>query len=565
MKNRFLPTTKEEMKQLGWEQCDVIIVTGDSYIDSPFIGTAVVGRMLELWGYKVGIIAQPNIDDQTDITRLGEPKLFWGVNGGSVDSMVANYTATKKFRKSDDYTPGGINNKRPDRAVIKYSNLIRKYFKNTAPIVLGGIEASLRRVSHYDFWSNSLRRPILFDAKADYLIYGMGENALKKIAQSLKENIKPLNVRGVCYISNTPKQEYIQPPSHEDILKNRDKYIKLFDEFYKNNDPLNANGLCQKVDARYLIQNPPNSYATTEELDLYAKLNYTREQHPYYEKQGKVKCLETIKFSLLTHQGCWGECNFCAITAHQGRTIRSRSKKSIIDEIKTFTNYKDFKGVVHDLGGPSANMYNYECSKKIKSGACKNKRCSDFNGVCKMMKIDHTPIIDVLNEAKKIQGVKHAFVASGVRYDLINIDKVNGLKYLKTLLNSHISGQMKIAPEHTEDRVLKLMGKPNKNSLKEFKILFDNLNKQSDKRQFLTYYLIAAHPGCDMNDMKSLKNFTSSQLKINPEQVQVFTPTPGTYSSVMYYTKLNPWTKKKIFVEEDIDKKEQQKDIITRK
>ncbi|MFV0480775.1 MAG: YgiQ family radical SAM protein, partial [Campylobacteraceae bacterium] len=550
--SKFLPTTKEEMNVLGWKECDVILVTADSYIDSPFIGTAVVARLLELWGYRVGIIAQPDFKSGIDITRLGEPKLFWGVNGGSVDSMVANYTATKKFRKSDDYTPGGQNTKRPDRAVIVYCNLIRQHFKNSVPIVLGGIEASLRRVSHYDFWSNSLRKPILFDAKADYLIYGMGENALKELSLCLKEEKSPLHVKGISYISKEKVEEYTQLPSHEEVLKDKEKYIDLFDEFYKNNDPLNANGLCEKVDSRYLVQNPPNFYTSTTELDTYSKLPYTLEQHPYYEKMGKVKCLETIKFSLLTHQGCWGECNFCAITTHQGRTIRSRSKNSVLDEVKKFTTFKDFKGVIHDLGGPSANMYDYECKKKITKGACKDKRCASFEGICKAMKVSHKPIISLLNEAREIKGVKHAFVASGIRYDLINEDKENGVNYLKTLTKHHISGQMKIAPEHTEDKVLKLMGKPNKKSLVDFKNLFYKINEQSGKKQFLTYYLIAAHPGCAESDMKSLKDFTNKELKLNPEQVQIFTPTPGTYSSVMYYTKLDPTTRKPIFVETEI-------------
>lgn len=562
---RFLPTTKEEMNALGWEQCDIILVTGDSYIDSPFIGTAVVGRLLELWGYKVGVIAQPNIDDKFDITRLGEPKLFWGVNGGSIDSMVANYTAIKKFRKSDDYTPGGLNTKRPDRAVLVYTNLIRKYFKKTAPIVLGGIEASLRRLSHYDYWNDSLRKPILFDAKADYLIYGMGENALKELAFALKNGNLPLEVNGICYISNTQKDDFLQLPSHEEILENKTLFIDLFDAFYENNDPLNAKGLCQKVSTRYLVQNPPNFYATQVELDLYSALPFNREQHPYYEKMGKVKCLETIKFSLMTHQGCWGECNFCAISVHQGKTIRSRSHDSIVNEVKEFTKYKDFKGSILDLGGPSANMYDYDCSKKLVHGSCKNKRCADFDGICKSMKIDHSSSISLLNKVSKIDKIKHAYIASGIRYDLIVKDTNHGYNYLKTIVKNHISGQMKIAPEHTDDKVLKLMGKPSSHELKKFKELFYKLNKEEGKNQFLTYYLIAAHPGCTDKEMIDLKKFTNLELKVNPEQVQIFTPTPGTYSSVMYFTQLDPKTRKPIFVEKDTRKKEKQKDIIIAK
>lgn len=560
----FLPTTKEEMNKLGWTQCDVILVTGDAYIDSPFIGVAVVGRMLEKQGYKVGIIGQPDINTE-DIMRLGEPKLYWGVSGGSIDSMVSNYTATKKFRNSDDYTPGGKNDKRPDRATLVYTNLIRKYFKNTVPIVLGGIEASLRRVTHYDYWSNKLRKPILFDAKADYLIYGMGEIAIKEFSAALRDGNSPLDVRGVSYISKEPKQDYIQLPSHQECLDNKEKYIDLFDAFYQNNDPISANGLCQAVDSRYLIQNPPCDYLDEKEMDEVAALPHMRELHPYHRPQGKVKCLETIKFSIQTHHGCWGECNFCAIGVHQGRTIRTRSETSILNEAKEFTTYKDFKGIISDVGGPTANMYGYECGKKLKKGTCDDIRCVDYDRLCKVMKVDHSRHLKLLKDIRQVPGVKKAFVASGIRYDVITSDTKHGYEYLKELVNHHISGQMKVAPEHTSDRVLKLMGKPGKQSLVDFKKLYDRLNKEAGKNQFLTYYLIAAHPGCEEKDMHELKNFTTHELKMNPEQAQVFTPTPSTYSAVMYYTELDPVTRKKIFVEKDTKRKEKQKDIVIKK
>lgn len=560
----FLPTSKEELIKLGWKQCDVILVTGDAYIDSPFIGVAVVGRILEKQGYKVGIIGQPDITND-DIMRLGEPKLYWGVSGGSIDSMVSNYTATKKFRNSDDYTPSGKNDKRPDRATLVYTNLIRKYFKNTVPILLGGIEASLRRVTHYDYWTNNLRKPILFDAKADYLIYGMGEIALKEFSASLLDGKNPEDVRGVCYISKVPNNEYIQLPSHQECLDNKEKYIDLFDAFYQNNDPINAKGLCQPVDTRFLIQNPPNDYLNEQEMDEVASLPYTRELHPFHRPQGKVKCLETIKFSIQTHHGCWGECNFCAIGVHQGRTIRTRSETSILSEAKEFTRYKDFKGIISDVGGPTANMYGYECGKKLKKGTCEEIRCVDYDRLCKVMKVDHSRHLKLLKDIRQISGVKKAFVASGIRYDVITEDKKHGYEYLKELVNHHISGQMKVAPEHTSDRVLKLMGKPGKQSLVDFKKLYDKLNKEAGKNQFLTYYLIAAHPGCEEKDMHELKNFTTYELKMNPEQAQVFTPTPSTYSSVMYYTELDPVSRKKIFVEKDTLRKEKQKNIIIKK
>ena len=562
---RFLPTTKEEMDALGWKQCDVILVSGDAYIDSPFIGVATVGRMLEKLGYKVGIIGQPDVKSDKDIKRLGEPRLYWGVSGGSIDSMVANYTATKKFRNSDDYTPGGKNTKRPDRAVLVYTNLIRQNFKNTVPVVLGGIEASLRRVTHYDYWTNKLRKPILFDSKADILIYGMGEQAIRDLTRALDKGYDWKDVRGVCYISKEPVERYHQLPSHQDCLDDKEKYIDLFDLFYDNNDPIAAKGLCQKVDTRYSIQNPPCDYLNEPEMDEVSALPFTRELHPYHRPEGKVKCLETIKFSIMTHQGCWGECNFCAIGVHQGRTIRTRSEQSIVKEANQFKEYKDFKGIISDLGGPTANMYGYECNKKLKLGTCDHQRCVDSTHLCKSMKPDHTRVIGMMKQVRNIDGIKKAFVASGIRYDLITEDKRKGYSYLKELVEHHISGQMKVAPEHTEQHVLDLMGKPGKQTLVDFKRLYDKLNKDMGKKQFLTYYLIAAHPGCEEKDMHELKRFTTHELKMNPEQAQVFTPTPGTYSAVMYYTEMDPVTRKKIFVEKDTHRKEKQKAIVQEK
>ena len=561
---RYLPTTRAEMDARGWEYCDVILISGDAYIDSPFIGVAVVGRILEREGYRVGIIGQPDISTD-DVMRLGEPRLFWGVSGGSVDSMVSNYTATKKFRNSDDYTPGGVNNARPDRATLVYTNLIRKYFKNTVPIVLGGIEASLRRVTHYDYWTNKLRKPILFDAKADYVIYGMGEGAIIALPKALERGESVEDIRGVCYIAKAPREGYLTLPSHAECLENKERYIDLFDAFYDNNDPISAKGLCQAVDGRYAIQNPPADYLDENEMDAVSALPFTRELHPYHRPKGAVKCLETIKFSIMTHQGCWGECNFCAIGVHQGRTIRTRSEESILKEATQFTQYKDFKGIISDVGGPTANMYGYECSKKLKHGTCAHQRCVDDTHLCKKMKVDHTRVINLLKSLRKVRGIKKAFVASGVRYDLINEDKTQGYEYLKEMVRHHISGQMKVAPEHTSDHVLHLMNKPGKQTLVDFKKLYDKLNREEGKKQFLTYYLIAAHPGCTEKDMHDLKRFTSDELKMNPEQAQVFTPTPGTYSAVMYYTEMDPKTRQKIFVEKDTTRKEKQKQIVVAK
>ncbi len=557
----FLPTTKAELKKLNWKSLDIILITGDTYIDSPFIGVAVIGKVLLKAGFKVGVIAQPNINSD-DISRLGEPNLFWGVTGGSVDSMVANYTATKKFRKNDDYTPAGINNKRPDRATLIYSNLIRRYFKDTAPIVLGGIEASLRRIAHYDFWSNKIRKSILFDAKADILIYGMGEKSVINLANALKNKKEFKDIRGICYISKEKREEFLELPSYDEVSKDKIKFIDSFHTFYHNNDPITAKGLYQKQDSRYLIQNQPSLSLSESELDDIHDIEYERDVHPFYKKDGKVKALDTIKFSITTHRGCYGECNFCAITVHQGRTIQSRSEKSILKEAKAFTKYSDFRGNISDVGGASANMYGYECKKKITKGSCSEKRCL-YPNKCKTLQVTHKRQIDLLRDIRNIDGIKKVFVASGIRYDLIIDDKKYGKEYLKDIVDNHISGQMKVAPEHTEDNILSLMGKPKKEVLIKFKDMFDNLNR--GKKQFLTYYLIAGYPSCKDADMQNLKNFTSNNLKINPQQVQIYTPTPSTYSSVMYHTELNPFTKEKIFVEKDIFKKEQQKSIIVKK
>jgi len=561
---KFLPTTKDELKNLGWDQLDIILVSGDSYIDSPYIGTAIIGRYLINNGYRVGIIAQPGLSSSRDIKRLGEPKLFWGVSGGSVDSMVANYTASKKKRRSDDFTPGGLNNRRPDRAVIVYSNLIRKYFKNTQPIVLGGIEASLRRVAHYDYWSNKIRKPILFDAKADALVYGMGEKTILKLATAFKQNRDWRKINSLCYISNDPPKDFIQLPSFDEVTGSKSKFTQMFHTFYKNNDPLTAKGLYQKTDTRYLIQNRPEKYLTQSEMDKIYEMEFSLEQHPYYENFGKVKALETIRFSLSTHRGCYGECNFCAISVHQGQTVQWRSEKSIIKEAKRFNSFEKFKGIISDAGGPTANMYGFECKKKLKKGCCDDK-CCVFPTLCPLMKPDHSYQMNLLNKIAAVKGVKKVFIGSGIRYDLIIEDKIFGRKYLNQLVNKHTSGQLKIAPEHTDNAVLKLMGKPSTASLSQFNKMFSDAVSHYKKNQFLTYYLIAAHPGCTIDKMKALKSYTSKQLKINPEQVQIFTPLPSTYSALMYYTEKDPFTGKKIFVEKDTNRKKKQKDILTYK
>lgn len=561
----FLPTTMEEVRKLGWDSLDIILVSGDTYIDSSYNGSALIGKWLYKHGFKVGIIAQPDINSDKDIKRLGEPNLYWAVSAGCVDSMVANYTATKKKRKSDDFTPGGENIRRPDRASIIYTNLIKRFFKNgNAPVVLGGIEASLRRITHYDYWSNNLRRPLIFDAKADILSYGMGEKSMLALAQALKGGREWRNIRGLSYIAKEKKDSYLELPSFEECVKDKREFVKAFDIFYHNCDPITAKGLCQLCGDRYLIQNPPSENFTSEELDSIYSMDFERDVHPYYKAMGEVRALDTIRTSVTTHRGCYGECNFCAIAIHQGRTIMSRSQSSIVEEVKNIAETPKFHGNISDVGGPTANMYGLECKKKLKLGACPDRRCL-YPKKCPHLQVNHNNQVELLKKLKKIPNIKKIFIASGIRYDMILDDNKCGQMYLKEIIKDHISGQMKIAPEHTEDKILGLMGKDGKSCLNEFKNQFYKINNELGKKQFLTYYLIAAHPGCKDKDMMDLKKYASQELRVNPEQVQIFTPTPSTYSTLMYYTEKDPFTNQKLFVEKDNGKKQKQKDIVTEK
>ncbi|MBU8934542.1 MAG: YgiQ family radical SAM protein [candidate division Zixibacteria bacterium] len=557
----FLPSTSAELRRLDWKQLDIILVTGDSYIDSPYVGIAVIGKVLLDAGFKVGVIGQPNISTDRDITRLGKPRLFWGVSGGCIDSMVANYTALKKKRRTDDFTAGGQNIHRPDRAAIVYSNLIRRHFKNSPPIVLGGIEASLRRVSHYDYWSDRVRRSILFDAKADYLLYGMAERSIVELATSLRDNSDVSGIPGLCRIASAPVPDYVVLPSHEETARDNQVITEMFHTFYRNNDPVTARGLCQQQDTRYLIQNPPGSYLNEQELDHVYGLDFERDLHPIHRPDGKVKALETIRFAINTHRGCYGECNFCAIGIHQGRTVRWRSEESILNEARLLTRHPEFKGNILDVGGPTANMYGFECPRKETKGNCNDKRCV-FPKVCRTLRPDHSRQTALLKKIRKIPGIKRVFVASGLRHDMVLADKKHGPAYLDQLVRHHVSGQLKLAPEHSEEAVLEMMGKPGRKDLLDFREAFFRSTKQANKKQFLTYYIIAAHPGCTEEQMQKLKKFTSQKLKINPRQVQVFTPLPSTYSALMYHTETNPFTGKRVFVEKGLAGKQRQKRII---
>lgn len=556
----FIPTTPEEVRDRGWDALDVIIVSGDTYIDSSYNGAAIIGHWLIENGFRVGIICQPDVKTTDDIGRLGVPNLFWSVSSGCVDSMVANYTPTLKFRKDDDFTPGGMNNRRPDKACIAYTNLIKKFSKER-PIVLGGVEATLRRFVHYDFWSDSIRRSILFDAKADIVTYGMGERSNLLLAQCLRDGRDWHSLKGICYISNEVPEGYIKVPGYEECVGSEQSFIKAFKSFYFNNDPITAKGIAQPHANRFLIQNPPSPILKQAELDRIYEMDYEDRVHPYYLKQGPVRAMDTIQNSVTILRGCYGECNFCAIALVQGRTVVSRSEESIIREVERIASRKGFNGNINDLGGPTANMYGFECAKKQKYGACPDKRCL-FPRPCSHMPIDHSKFIHLLERVRNVPGVKRVAIRSGIRYDMIVADKTHGDDFLRQVCMHHISGQMKIAPEHTSDDVLKHMGKPGKDVLLEFKSKFDAINKETGKEQFLTYYLIAAHPGCTERHMQELSAFCRDHLKTNPEQIQIFTPTPSTVSTMMYCTRRDWENANNIKAEHSMQMKQRQKDIV---
>jgi uncharacterized radical SAM protein YgiQ len=557
----FLPTTPEELKEQGWEELDIILVTGDAYIDSPFVGVAVIGHILVDAGFRVGVVAQPDVRSNGDIRRLGKPALFWGVTAGCLDSMVANYTATKKRRNRDDFTPGGKNVKRPDRALISYTNLIRSLPGHKAPIVLGGLEASLRRIAHYDYWSDRVRRSVLCDAPAEFLLYGMADKSVLELAEAFRSGKDPRDIRGLCYLAKEGRPDYLALPSFEEVTSNRDAFVRMFRLFYDHSDPRTAQGLCQKQDGRHLVQNPPPLPLSQAELDAVHELPFMGDVHPFYKGQGPVKALETIRFSIPSHRGCYGECSFCSIAVHQGRTVQWRSESSILAEARRLCAHPQFKGYISDVGGPTANMYGFECARKLQRGCCREKRCL-YPQVCSRLPVDHDRQRVLLLKIRRIKGVKKVFVASGIRYDLLLQDKKGGMAYLEEVIRHHTSGQMKVAPEHTVDPVLALMKKPANGQLLRFKEAFDRLNRRLRNKQFLTYYFIAAHPGCRDGDMDALRSFVKRELKIRPEQVQIFTPLPSTYSSVMYYAEKDPFTGKGIFVEKSISGKERQKNLL---
>jgi uncharacterized radical SAM protein YgiQ len=544
----FLATSKNDIKARGWNELDIILVTGDAYVDHPSYGAALIGRVLENEGFKVGIIAQPDWRNVDDFKVLGRPKLFFGVTAGNLDSMVANYTANKKIRNIDDYSPGGRSHLRPDRASIIYANKSQEAYKGV-PIVLGGMEASMRRLAHYDYWSDKVRRSLLLDAKCDILVYGMGEKQMLEIARRLKngEDIHSLDgIRGTVVARKDLNvvSDPVSIPSFEDVSKDKNKFNQAFKSIYAEADPIRGRAVVQKHADRFVIQYPPALPLDTEELDKIYSLPFVRDWHVSYNKSGGVPGFDTVRNSITSHRGCAGGCSFCSLYLHQGRHVQSRSIGSILEEIKVISAQKKFKGTITDIGGPTANMYMAKCHVWKDAGACRDKRCL-VPEICRHFKPGYGNSLKLWKEIKALPNVKHVFVGSGVRYDLLT-DSYSD-EYLHELCAHHVSGQLKVAPEHCADHVLDLMNKPRFNLYEKFADRFEKVNRKLNKKQFLVNYFIVGHPGARLEDALQLALYLAKK-RINPEQVQDFIPLPMTLSGTMYYTEQDPFTGKKLYV-----------------
>ena len=558
----FLPISKQDMDVRGWEQCDFVYVIGDAYVDHPSFGHAIISRILENAGYSVGIISQPDWKNPQSIAVLGKPRLGFLVSGGNMDSMVNHYTVSKRRRKTDAFTPGGVMGKRPDYATVVYCNLIRQVYKDV-PILIGGIEASLRRLSHYDYWSESLKRSILLDSQADLLMYGMGEKSVVEIADALNAG---MDVRHITYIDGTVYRTTeldeslptIVLPSYEDLKTDKRKYAQSFKVQYGNCDPFTANRLAEPYGKEFVVQNPPQKPLTTEEMDAVYDLPYCRTWHPSYTRAGGVPAIEEVKFSLVSNRGCFGACSFCALTFHQGRIIQTRSHESILREAEIMIKDPDFKGYIHDVGGPTANFRHPACEKQLSKGACGSRQCLHPTP-CKNMRADHTDYVSLLRKLRKLPGVKKVFVRSGIRFDYLLADKKD--TFFKELVQHHISGQLKVAPEHVSDAVLERMGKPKNAVYNRFVDKYFTLNKQFGMNQYLVPYLMSSHPGSTLKEAIELAEYIR-EMGYNPEQVQDFYPTPSTLSSVMYYTGLDPRTMDKVYVPTDPHEKAMQRALI---
>ena len=563
MKGNFLPITREEMKERGWDQVDFVYVSGDAYVDHPSFGHAIITRLLESRGYRVGIIAQPDWRKPESVQVFGEPRLGFLVSAGNMDSMVNHYSVSKKRRKTDAYTPGGEMGKRPDYACVVYGNLIRQTYKKT-PIILGGIEASLRRMAHYDYWSDKLKRSVLLDSGADVISYGMGEHSIIELAEALDAGIP---VEDITYIAGTVvKTKSLDSiydaeilPSFEDLKADKMNYARSFYTQYLNTDAFNGKRLVEPYsDHLYVVQNPPAAPLTQMEMDDVYSLPYQRTYHPSYEAKGGVPAIKEIKFSLISNRGCFGGCSFCALTFHQGRIVQVRSHESLIEEAKEIIKDKDFKGYIHDVGGPTANFRHPSCKKQMEHGVCKTRQCL-FPSPCKNLDADHRDYVSLLRKLRDIPKVKKVFIRSGIRFDYLLADKKQ--EFLRELCEYHVSGQLKVAPEHVAGPVLSLMGKPEHKVYEEFTRQFYKMNEKIGKEQYLVPYLMSSHPGSTLKEAVELAEYCRD-LGYMPEQVQDFYPTPSTLSTCMYYTGVDPRTMQKVYVPKSPHEKAMQRALI---
>lgn len=562
MNSNFLPVCKQDLIDRNIQQLDFVYVIGDAYVDHPSFGYGIISRILESRGYSVGIISQPDWKDDSSIQILGEPRLGFLICAGNMDSMVNHYTVSKKKREHDAYSPGGVMGLRPDYATICYGNLIRKSYKHT-PIIIGGIEASLRRLGHYDYWSNKVKRSILLDSCADLLLYGMGEHSIIEVAEALDSQIdvKDLTfIKGTVYKTNQPDfDDGIILPTFPQIVESKKTFAESFYIQYQNTDPFSARKLIEPYnDHTYVVQNPPSMPLTQMEMDDVYALPYTRTYHPSYKEKGGIPAIQEIQFSLVSNRGCFGGCNFCALTFHQGRIIQTRSHESIIEEATAFTKDSKFKGYIHDVGGPTANFRHPSCAKQLKSGVCKHKQCL-FPKPCEHLNSDHSDYIQLLRKLRAIPKVKKVFIRSGIRFDYLLQDKK--ADFLKELCEFHVSGQLKVAPEHISDQVLDKMGKPSFNVYKQFCSAYEKMNRKLKKDQYMVPYLMSSHPGSTLKDAIMLAEYLRDE-KLNPQQVQDFYPTPSTISTCMYYTGIDPRTGISVYVATNPHEKAMQRALV---
>ena len=560
---QFLPISKSDMQARGWEQCDFVYLIGDAYVDHPSFGHAIISRVLEDAGYKVGIISQPDWKKPESVCALGRPRLGFLISGGNMDSMVNHYAVSKKHRQTDAFTPGGVMGKRPDYAVTVYCNLIRRSFRDV-PIIIGGIEASLRRLAHYDYWSDKLKRSILLDSQADLLLYGMGERSIVEVADALNDG---MDVHDITYIDGTvfrvkaPDENlsYLRLPDYQSLLENPKKYAESFYLQYQNTDPFSAKRLLEPYGVQeFVVQNPPQKPLSQQEMDHVYGLPYCRTYHPSYEKLGGVPAISEVRFSLASNRGCFGACSFCALTFHQGRIIQTRSHESILDEAEKMTHEPDFKGYIHDVGGPTANFRQPACKKQLTKGACQNRQCL-FPTPCKNMIADHSDYVALLRKLRKLPNVKKVFIRSGIRFDYLLADKSD--TFFHELVRYHISGQLKVAPEHVSDHVLEKMGKPCHAVYLQFLDRYKKINESEHMKQYVVPYLMSSHPGCTLRDAVTLAEYLRDTGH-NPEQVQDFYPTPSTLSTVMYYTGLDPRTMETVYVPKNPHEKAMQRALM---